>query len=75
LEAIYQETLSLPSQAKLDILHIAYAVAYNLDYLVTWNCAHMANPHVVRKLIQANDAVGRPTPLIVTPENFLESEL
>jgi hypothetical protein len=35
----------------------------------------MANVHVVRKLIQINDSIGRPTPLIVTPENLLESEI
>ena len=39
----YQEHLGLPQKATLDVLHIAFAVAYEIDYLLTWNCAHIAN--------------------------------
>jgi len=44
-----------------------------MDYLVTWNCAHIANGEMIRRLLKANTTLKRPTPLIVTPEEVLES--
>ena len=35
---------SLPSKAKIDALHIATATIGGMDYLLTWNCTHIANP-------------------------------
>jgi hypothetical protein len=43
-----------------------------MDYLVTWNCKHLANGQVIRKLNAVNNAMGRPSPVIVTPEEILE---
>jgi hypothetical protein len=48
-------------------------VAYETDYLVTWNCAHIANGEIVRRLREANAELERFTPLIVTPEEILET--
>ncbi|NEX23821.1 type II toxin-antitoxin system VapC family toxin [Thiorhodococcus mannitoliphagus] len=36
--------VALPPTAKLDALHIAMATIGAMDYLLTWNCAHIANP-------------------------------
>jgi len=44
-----------------------------MDYLVTWNCSHIANGEMIRRLLNANVELNRPTPLIVTPEEILES--
>jgi hypothetical protein len=44
-----------------------------MDYLVTWNCSHIANGGVIRRLMKINDRLKRSTPLIVTPEEILES--
>ena len=70
----YDVALRLPPKANVDVLHIACATAYDLDYLVTWNCKHIANGEVIRRLRDFNDAAGRRTPLIVTPEALLEDE-
>ena len=35
---------SLPNKARVDALHIATAAIGGMDYLLTWNCAHIANP-------------------------------
>ena len=43
--------LGLPKRARADRLHIAFAVSYELDYLLTWNCAHLANGEVIRRLM------------------------
>jgi predicted nucleic acid-binding protein len=34
---------SLPQKAAADALHIATAAAHGMDYLITWNCKHIAN--------------------------------
>jgi len=44
-----------------------------MDYLVTWNCRHLANGETIRRLADANAELGRFTPVIVTPEELLES--
>jgi hypothetical protein len=70
LVRLYSQRLGLPQQAQADVLHIAFAVAYKLDYLVTWNCKHIANGRVIHRLIDLNTEIRRPTPVIVTPEEL-----
>jgi hypothetical protein len=69
----YGDALGLSGKAKADIPHFAFAVSYGMDYLVTWNCAHIANGEIIRRLMNVNVKLSRPTPLIVTPEEILES--
>ncbi len=69
----YERTLALSGRARADVPHFAYAVAYRMDYLVTWNCAHIANGETIQRLLRVNGELNRPTPLIVTPEEILES--
>ena len=70
LVRIYSERLNFPPQARADVLHIAFAVSYKLDYLVTWNCKHIANGHSIRRLLRINQEIQRPTPVILTPEEL-----
>lgn len=70
---VYHQRLGLVGSATADLPHFAYAVAYNMDYLVTWNCKHIANGQVIRRLNRVNSELGRPTPVIVTPEELLEA--
>ncbi|MBK8271075.1 MAG: type II toxin-antitoxin system VapC family toxin [Planctomycetes bacterium] len=72
LARIYHAELKLPPKAANDVLHIAFAVAYKIDYLLTWNCAHIANGHTIKRLSQINDRIGRSTPVIIMPEELLE---
>jgi predicted nucleic acid-binding protein len=73
LVKLYARGLGLHPEAVADVLHIAFAVAYEVDYLVTWNCKHIANGHVIRRLQEINTKEGRATPVIVTPEELLIS--
>lgn len=68
----YERKLGLAGRARADIPHIAFAVAYRMDYLLTWNCTHIANGEIIRRLLAANAELKRPTPVIVTPEEVLE---
>lgn len=69
---IYAQRLGLTGRAQSDLPHIAFAVAYAMDYLVTWNCAHIANGAVIRRLMDINSELQCHTPIIVTPEELLE---
>ncbi len=71
LGRIYDRRLGL-HDAAADILHIAITVAYELDYLVTRNCAHIANGQVIHRLMVVNEEIGKATPVITTPEFLLE---
>lgn len=67
----YDKRLGLIGRARADLPHFAFAVAYEMDYLVTWNCQHIANGEIIRRLGKANTELKRFTPLIVTPEEIL----
>ncbi len=69
---IYDRRLGFTGRARADLPHIAFAVAYAMDYLVTWNCAHIANGLVIRRLVDINSELHCHTPIIVTPEELLE---
>ena len=53
-----------------DTLHLAFASVHNIDYLVTCNCAHIANVEIRRKLESINERYDLQTPLICTPEEI-----
>ena len=62
---------ALPERAKEDALHIAVAAVHGTDYLLTWNCTHIANASK-RPLIETIcEAAGYPPPIICTPEELL----
>ena len=58
---------NLPPKAANDALHIALATVYGLDYLLTWNCKHIANAQIQKKLGQISREFGYPLPTICTP--------
>jgi hypothetical protein len=68
----YDRRLGLVGRARADLPHFAFAVAYEMDYLLTWNCVHIANGEIIRRLMDANRELNRWTPLVVTPEEILQ---
>lgn len=69
----YDRRLGLGGRARADLPHLAFAVSYQMDYLVTWNCRHIANGEVIRRLLDANAELQRQTPLLLTPEEILST--
>jgi hypothetical protein len=62
----------IPRKAAVDALHIATAVANGMDFLVTWNCTHIANA-AMRLMIEAVcRSLGYEPPVICTPEELME---
>lgn len=72
LASRYRRELRLPPRAKTDSLHIGFAVAHHVDYLVTWNCAHIANRVVIGQIAAMNQRRGLWMPAIVTPEDLVQ---
>ena len=66
---------NLPPKASNDSLHIALATVYGLDYLLTWNCKHMANAQIQKKLSQISLQLGYQLPVICTPYELMEYKL
>ncbi|MFM5981762.1 MAG: type II toxin-antitoxin system VapC family toxin [Sphaerospermopsis kisseleviana] len=62
---------NLPQKAFNDALHMALATVYNLDYLLTWNCKHMANAQIQRKLARISSDLGYVLPVICTPYELI----
>ena len=65
--------LNIPEKAFRDALHLGIAAAKRIDYLVTWNCTHLANPHVLKNLNRVQEERGLYVPVICTPEQLLEA--
>jgi len=63
---------SLPNKARVDALHIATAAIGGMDYLLTWNCAHIANPAFRFKIESVIRTFGYEPPIICTPQELLE---
>jgi hypothetical protein len=61
----------LPAKAGDDAVHIALATVHDMDYLLTWNCKHIANPVMQKKLASLSRSLGYELPTICTPYEFL----
>jgi hypothetical protein len=62
----------LPEKAEVDALHIAIAVTNRVDYLLTWNCKHLANAALRSRIERVCRAQGYDPIVICTPEELLE---
>ena len=63
---------AVPAKANLDAVHIAVAAVNHVNYLITWNCTHIANAALRGKIEEACRGAGLPTPTICTPEELME---
>jgi len=70
---VYISQKLMPRQSAGDALHLAIASYYKCDYLLTWNCKHIANADVLPALYETLRAEGLLPPLIVTPEEFSDA--
>jgi predicted nucleic acid-binding protein len=61
----------MPKDPSGDALHLAIASFYGCEFLVTWNCYHLANPLKEGHIHRINDRLGLPTPIMTTPMNLL----
>ena len=64
----------VPLNASRDAVHIAAAGIHRMDFLVTWNCRHIANAHIQARLRTCFSGWGVELPVICTPEELLADE-
>jgi hypothetical protein len=61
----------MPAKAAEDALHIAIAAVHQVDFLLSWNFKHIANPVIQAKIAAKLGAVGLALPFICPPEELL----
>jgi predicted nucleic acid-binding protein len=64
----------MPTDPSSDALHLALASYHKCEFLVTWNCKHLANAHKFRHIRRINTLLGLYVPALVTPLELLGQE-
>lgn len=62
---------ALPAKAGEDALHVAVATVHGMDFLLTWNCRHIANAEMTRAVNAICTERGYEMPVICTPEELM----
>lgn len=71
LAAQFLTRSNLPPKAKIDAIHIAAATVHGMDYLLTWNCKHIANAQIQGKLAEISLEFGYVLPVLCTPNELM----
>jgi hypothetical protein len=61
----------VPAKASEDAMHISIATVHFVDYLLTWNCRHIANPEIQARIAEHFQQQGLFLPFICTPDELL----
>ena len=67
----YVANKAMPRNLRGDALHLALATHHKCDFLLTWNCNHLANPNKFIHLSAVNALLGYVTPQLTTPYAML----
>lgn len=70
----YYKHLAFPQRAVRDAYHLAHAVWYQMNYLLTLNCTHLANADIRHQLVKLNLQYGYETPEICMPDELIPPE-
>jgi len=62
---------AIPPRGVRDAAHVAVAAVNEMDYLLTWNCRHLANAQIIRRISVACNRLGYSLPVICTPEELM----
>ena len=65
----------VPVVASADAAHIAIAAINQMTLLLTWNCKHINNRHIARRIERTCEAEGYACPTIVTPTDLMKIEI
>ena len=73
-EALTQAIMAagmLPLHGVRDAAHVAVSAVHAVDYLLTWNCKHLANAQIARRIAVVCERLGFRMPIICTPEELM----
>ena len=62
----------LPEKAAVDALHIGISATEGIEYLLTWNCTHIANAAMRKPIEEICRTKGVEAPVMCTPEELME---
>ncbi len=68
------ESAALPETAERDALHVGVAADNGMDFLLTWNCRHLANALLRDRIEETCERAGFRPPKICTPEELMGDE-
>lgn len=74
IAAFYAKHKLMPQAAGLDGLHVAFVSYYRIDFLLTWNCRHIANANKAAHLAVLNRRLGLPIPAMATPYTLIPED-
>ena len=72
---VYIRHRVMPAKPLGDALHLALASFHKFDYLLTWNCKHLANANKFGHIRRVNALLGLPMPALVTPLELMGGEV
>jgi len=75
-EALTERILAtglIPARAASDAVHIGFAAAHEMDFLLTWNCRHILNKTIERQLAGVCATMGLSLPVLCTPSELMAS--
>ncbi len=61
----------MPNDPVGDAMHLALASFHKCDFLLTWNCRHLANANKFGHIRRVNTLLGLYVPVLVTPLELL----
>ncbi len=64
---IYIQNYLMPKDYEGDAMHLAFASYYKIDFLLTWNCNHLANANKIQHIRILNTRLNLSVPEIITP--------
>ena len=64
----------LPEKARTDALHIATVAHHRIQYLLTWNCRHIANSRILPRIHAVLNDLSIPIPVICMPEEMVGND-
>ena len=70
----YIDNSLMPDDLEGDAMHLAYASYYKIDFLLTWNCNHLANANKKNHIRFLNTRLGLFIPEIITPMELFEED-
>lgn len=67
---VYIDRRLMPRDPEGDALHLALASYHKADFLLTWNCKHLANASKFHHIRMVHFELGLAMPILATPLNF-----
>jgi len=71
---VYIQNSVMPNNPVGDALHLALASFHKCDYLLTWNCKHLANANKFEHIKRINTMMNLYVPLLVTPLELMPGD-